>query len=346
MRRVLVCIVLWLGLGPTETIYFTPVSYNNDLLYMLPHQNAASKTIVTTHGKTTQNKITDHHDFIFKVVAIGDAAVGKSTMLERYVDEVFRADQEYISTIGVDFKIKTLDVETHVVQTQSQTRGHGHNTVKIVPYSCKLQIWDTAGQERFKAITQSYYRSGNIFIVCFDISSYSGSGSMYSVMKWIKEIDTFCDTEKPIGIYVVGMRMDKVPQYEFKDVIKSEEFIKCVTSWESFKDKHIKFMGICSSKKNQYLERDRIPGLSGLTHGTLNSMVNEIIDSHALIDLNKRNSHAVDHDLSSVNMLFEDIVKDYINYNLHSLQTFQRKPDIVHIDKSKDDTSRWCCTIL
>ena len=65
-----------------------------------------------------------------KVVIIGDSAVGKTNILLRYVNESYKIT--HITTIGVDFKIKTIPIDD----------------VKL-----KMQIWDTAGQERFKTIT-------------------------------------------------------------------------------------------------------------------------------------------------------------------------------------------------
>ena len=75
------------------------------------------------------------YDLLFKLLLIGDSGVGKTCILFRFSDDAFNTT--FISTIGIDFKIKTVEL-----------RGK-----KI-----KLQIWDTAGQERFHTITTSYYR--------------------------------------------------------------------------------------------------------------------------------------------------------------------------------------------
>ena len=70
----------------------------------------------------------------------------------------------YITTIGVDFKIRTVEI----------------NGEKV-----KLQIWDTAGQERFRTITQSYYRSANGAILAYDITKRD---SFLSVPRWIEDV--------------------------------------------------------------------------------------------------------------------------------------------------------------
>ncbi len=78
----------------------------------------------------TRRKQEEKYDYLVKVVIIGDSAVGKTNILLRYVNEQYK--MTHITTIGVDFKIKTVAIDG----------------VKI-----KMQIWDTAGQERFKTIT-------------------------------------------------------------------------------------------------------------------------------------------------------------------------------------------------
>eukprot|EP00940_MAST-03C_sp_MAST-3C-sp2_P001538 g1538.t1 len=102
-------------------------------------------------------------DFLFKLLLIGDTSVGKSCLLLRFADDEFRKD--YISTIGVDFKIRTITMDGKLV---------------------KLQIWDTAGQERFRNITSSYYRGAHGIIIVFDLTNQS---SFKNVRDWLGEID-------------------------------------------------------------------------------------------------------------------------------------------------------------
>ena len=78
-------------------------------------------------------------DYLFKLLLIGDSGVGKSCLLLRFADDTYT--ESYISTIGVDFKIRTIELEGKTI---------------------KLQIWDTAGQERFRTITSRYKCSNEI----------------------------------------------------------------------------------------------------------------------------------------------------------------------------------------
>lgn len=76
------------------------------------------------------------YDHFLKYVIVGDSSVGKSCLLLRFADDQF--NENYMTTIGVDFRFKTLKANNKNV---------------------KLQIWDTAGQERFRTITNTYYKS-------------------------------------------------------------------------------------------------------------------------------------------------------------------------------------------
>jgi len=117
---------------------------------------------------------------IYKIVIIGDSGTGKSSIMKRFVDNEYSPN--YICTIGVDFKIKTLlvgDIYT------------------------KLQIWDTSGQERFRTITKAYYRGSNCIIIVYDTTDRE---TFESVKFWLEEVDlhTDLDTLK----ILVGTKID------------------------------------------------------------------------------------------------------------------------------------------
>ena len=106
------------------------------------------------------------YDYLFKVLLIGNSSVGKSSLLLRFVDNAW--SDLFVPTIGVDFKIKTMTIDSKNV---------------------KLQIWDTAGQERFKNITASYYRGAHGILVVYDITDME---SFKNINNWLIEIEKKC----------------------------------------------------------------------------------------------------------------------------------------------------------
>jgi Ras-related protein Rab-1A len=118
---------------------------------------------------------------VSKLVLIGDSDVGKSSLLLRFSDGVYR--DAYAATIGVDFRFKTV-------------------TVGGAPV--KLQIWDTAGQERFRNITSSYYRNADGVILCFDVGQRS---SFENVRAWLAELDKNASAD--LQKLLVGNKSDR-----------------------------------------------------------------------------------------------------------------------------------------
>ena len=107
------------------------------------------------------------YDYLFKLLLIGDSGVGKSCLLLRFADDTYT--ESYISTIGVDFKIRTIELDGKTI---------------------KLQIWDTAGQERFRTITSAYYRGADGIIMVYDVTS---SESFDHVSDWLTEVNRYAN---------------------------------------------------------------------------------------------------------------------------------------------------------
>ena len=120
------------------------------------------------------------YDVIVKILLIGGAGVGKSAMLLRFADDCFT--DSYISTIGVDFKMRTVCLNGKQV---------------------KFQIWDTAGQERFRAIISSYYRGAHGIMIVYDITSEE---SFRHLTTWTEQITTYA-LPKAVKM-VVGTKQD------------------------------------------------------------------------------------------------------------------------------------------
>ena len=101
------------------------------------------------------------YDYAIKTLIVGDSGVGKSSIMNQFVDEKY--NESYKSTIGVDYKTIYADISDK---------------------SVKFLIWDTAGQERFNAITKIYYRGAHVILYVFDITDRE---SYENIPRWIKQ---------------------------------------------------------------------------------------------------------------------------------------------------------------
>ena len=127
-------------------------------------------------------QLNKYSDQIFKILLLGDAGVGKSSIILRYKKNEFNASM--VSSIGVDFKTKDIIV----------------NDKKV-----KLQLWDTAGHERFRTITTSYYRGAHGIATVFDLSERE---SFEHVEKWLEEINKYA--KENVMRFLIGNKSDLV----------------------------------------------------------------------------------------------------------------------------------------
>lgn len=120
------------------------------------------------------------YDYMFKIIIVGESAVGKSNMLLRYTKKAFQ--QRLEMTVGVEFDIKFVNRNEKIF---------------------KLQIWDTAGQEVFRSITQSYYKHAVGCILMYDITCRESFNNMD---RWFDDIKKRCDISTIIVL--VGNKTD------------------------------------------------------------------------------------------------------------------------------------------
>ena len=120
------------------------------------------------------------YEFIFKVLLLGNSNVGKSSLFLRFVDDIW--NDTFVPTIGVDFKIKTFDIDEKKI---------------------KMQIWDTAGQESFKNIIASYYRGAHGILLIYDVTD---KDSFKNLSNWLIEIEK--NASKNVLKVLIGNKSD------------------------------------------------------------------------------------------------------------------------------------------
>jgi len=143
----------------------------------------------------------------YKLVFIGDQAVGKTSIISRFMYDTF--DNHYASTIGIDFVSKSVPVDDGTV---------------------RLQLWDTAGQERFRSLIPSYIRDSHVAVIVFDITSRE---SFESTSKWIQDVRA--QRGNDVVLVLVGNKTDladkrEVTAAEIEERANKEEIMFIETS--------------------------------------------------------------------------------------------------------------------
>ncbi|XP_030643185.1 ras-related protein Rab-15-like [Chanos chanos] len=138
------------------------------------------------------------YDVLFRILLLGDSGVGKTCLLCRFTENEFQPT--HISTIGVDFRMKTLEI----------------NGIKV-----RIQIWDTAGQERYQTIAKQYYRRAQGIVFVYDITNVQ---SFQHIAKWASDVDEYAPDQ--VQKILVGNKCDeeqrrRVPTEEGKKLAKA-----------------------------------------------------------------------------------------------------------------------------
>ncbi|XP_050449491.1 ras-related protein Rab-24-like isoform X1 [Cataglyphis hispanica] len=116
-----------------------------------------------------------------KIVLLGNATVGKTSLMERYIHDSFNGNRPYQNTIGTVFAAKQVQA----------------NGVSLV-----MGIWDTAGSEKYDAMTRTYYRGAKAAIVCYDITKLS---TFQRAKHWVRELR---DVEEHCKVYLCATKKD------------------------------------------------------------------------------------------------------------------------------------------
>uniref|UniRef100_A0A672FH79 Ras-related protein Rab n=1 Tax=Salarias fasciatus TaxID=181472 RepID=A0A672FH79_SALFA len=132
-------------------------------------------------------------ELLFKVLVIGDLGVGKTSIIKRYVHQIF--SQHYRATIGVDFALKVLQWDSDTV--------------------VRLQLWDIAGQERYGNMTRVYYREAVGALVVFDVTRAS---TFDAVLKWKDDLDSkvTLNHRRPVPAVLLANKSDQLASQQPK----------------------------------------------------------------------------------------------------------------------------------
>ena len=170
-----------------------------NMKYLLNCRNFISLMVLFSFFDNFGMKIEEkEYDYLFKVLFVGDSGVGKTQIINKFVENNFL--ENCVSTIGVDFKIKEVEFKNKKI---------------------KLQLWDTAGQERFRAIIQNYYKNAHLIAFFYAINNRN---SFNSIPKWVDEVKK--QTDKNTKFLLVGNKCDLEENKRQVSTEEAQEYAK------------------------------------------------------------------------------------------------------------------------
>jgi len=151
-------------------------------------------------ARSSSSAMEEDYDHLYKVVLVGDATVGKTHLLSRYIKGTL--PKAPTATIGVEFATRTVPL--------------------AVGGTVKAQLWDTAGQERYRAITCAHYRRAVGALLIYDVTKQA---TFQNCSKWMDELRQ--NAEPDIVIMLVGNKVDLVE----KDPSSRQVFYDSASEW-------------------------------------------------------------------------------------------------------------------
>lgn len=197
------------------------------------------------------------HKYLFRVCLLGNAGVGKTSLITRFCDNIFK--ETYNNTIGVDFRVVTL---------------------KYNDIIAKLHVWDTAGQERFRSLALNYIKNSHAFIFIYDICDKSSFESLSGWFNLALE-----KNKNSIVNVLIGNKCDiadarVISQNEGEQMAIANNFHFLETSAKNDENViklfyYITYKLINYYNENEYVENDNIELYSGQTEELPTSRLNE-----------------------------------------------------------------------
>ena len=158
-------------------------------------------------NEKVKEKENNNDEIEFKIITLGNAGVGKTSIIERFVNDDYNPNQ--FSTLGISFSFKVLTINKKNI---------------------KLKLIDTGGQEKYRSISMNYFKHADVALFVFDLNNES---SFESIQYWIDLFNENTNETKVKSKYLIGNKNDleqKVEQKTIDDLINKNKLLYMSTS--------------------------------------------------------------------------------------------------------------------